>query len=117
MKNFFEWFKTFFNEQDGASTTRALTWIWTGTLCSMLLLFSVAIVCKAEKIEDLKLPIAESGLIMLTSAYLAAKVGQRVWGEKSSGTTTTTLTLPSGSMSTTLTSAPQTGTQISGSIA
>lgn len=74
-----DWFKSFFSENDGASTTRALNWIWTVTMCSALLF---VIVFNAIKTKEAKLPPIDSGYIMITGAFLAAKVGQHVFGEQ-----------------------------------
>lgn len=125
MKKFLSWFAGFFNETgDGASTTRALAWIWTLTLCGCIWVLVIGRVFYAFKIKDASLlgfPVLDSGLLMLTTAYLAAKVGQKVWGEKDSGSVTTTMTLPSGSFTTTMTStpvyAPVTSSFVSGSVA
>ncbi len=74
-----EWFKSFFSESDGASTTRALNWIWTVTLCGSVLFI---IIFNAIKTHEAKLPPIDSGYIMITGAFLAAKVGQHVFGEQ-----------------------------------
>lgn len=121
MKKFLSWFASFFSETgDGASTTRALAWLWTFTLCGCIILLVGAAVVNAIRIKDLSklaLPTIDSAYIMLTTAFLAAKVGQKVFGEKDNGSTTTTLTLPSGSFSTSLTTTPgATTTNISGSL-
>ena len=119
MKKLIGWFQSFFDEDDGASTTRALTWLWALTLCGILWILVIARVIYALKFKDVSLlgfPAIDSGIIMLTTAFLTAKVIQRGWAEKDSGTSTTTVTLPSGSFSTSLTSSPGvTTTNISGS--
>lgn len=84
-----EWFKSFFSENEGASTTRALNWIWTVTLCGALLF---TIIFNAIKTKEAKLPPIDSGYIMITGAFLAAKVGQHVFGEQ--GTDNNTAQIP-----------------------
>jgi len=120
MKKFIGWFQSFFDEDDGASTTRALTWIWTLTLCGSIILLVAASVINAIRTKDLsklQLPAIDSAYILLTTAFLTAKVIQKGWGEKDSGTTTTSITLPSGSFSSSITSAPGvTTTNVSGSL-
>lgn len=120
MKKLISWFQSFFDEDNGASTTRALTWIWTLTLCGSILLLVAAAVVNAIRTKDLsklQLPAIDSAYILLTTAFLTAKVIQKGWGERDSGTSTTTVTLPSGSFSTSLTSAPGvTTTNVSGSL-
>lgn len=78
--NTWAWFKSFFNEEVGASTTRALNWMWMATLCFNL---TFTVVHTAIKTGDAKLPPIEatSGYVALTGLLLAAKVGQRVYGE------------------------------------
>ena len=90
MTKFIGWFRSFFDEDDGASTTRALTWIWTLTLCGILWLLVIARVYYALKFKDVTLlgfPSIDTGILGLTGAYLTAKVIQRGWGEKPTGTT------------------------------
>ena len=110
MKKFVNWFQSFFDEDNGASTTRALTWLWTLTLCGILWVLVIARVVYSFKNKDASLlvgfPAIVSSILMLTTAYLAAKVVQKGWGEQDSGSSTTTLTLPSGSFVSTYTSQP-----------
>lgn len=72
------WFKGFFNEENGPSTTRLLNWVWTFTLCTSILFI---IIFSAIKNNEVKLPDVPVAYITLTGLFLAAKVGQRVWGE------------------------------------
>ena len=72
------WFIKFFDEDSTLSITRALNWIWTITLCSAILF---VIIYNTLKTGQASLPPIDSGYVMLTSAFLAAKVGQRVFGE------------------------------------
>lgn len=83
------WFKSFFSEESGGSTTRALSWIWTGTLCFCLALVLGFTVVKAKDVKDIKLPEIPAAYITLTGLFLAAKVGQRVFGENTSTTVVT----------------------------
>lgn len=92
MSKFISWFASFFNEENGASTTRALNWIW-------ILILSFIIVFGTIKSGG-KLPEIGNSYVLITTALLAAKVGQRVWGENSSSTSVTT---PGGSVTTTYT--------------
>jgi len=77
-QSFWEWFKSFFSEEDGASTTRLLNWVWVFTLCFSLLFVTVF---NSVKNNDIQLPDIPTGYLALTGLFLAAKVGQRVWGE------------------------------------
>jgi len=72
------WFKSFFSEESGGSTTRLLNWVWTFTLCSSLMF---VIFYGVIKTNEAKLPEIPTAYITLTGLYLAAKVGQRVFGE------------------------------------
>lgn len=80
-----EWFKSFFSEETGGSTTRALNWIWMITLCLNLTIITSYNIYKhkADAAYEAKLPPIEatSGYVAITSLLLAAKVGQRIWGE------------------------------------
>ena len=87
-KDFWGWFKSFFSEESGGSTTRLLNWIWTFTLCSSLMF---VIVYGVVKTKEAKLPDIPTAYITLTGLFLAAKVGQRVFGENTSTTTVTTM--------------------------
>ena len=80
LKTTWEWFKSFFNEENGASTTRLLNWIWILTLCSNL---TFIVIYNTVKTKEAKLPPIEatSGYVAITGLLLAAKVGQRIWGE------------------------------------
>lgn len=79
------WFKSFFDEYCGASTTRALNWIWLITLCLNLTLVTSFNIYKHrnDATYTAQLPPLEtaSGYVAMTTALLAAKVGQRIWGE------------------------------------
>lgn len=68
-----EWFKSFFNDDNGASTTRALNWIYTITLCSGLLF---VIVFNAIKTKEAKLPPIDNSYVVILGLFLSAKVGQ-----------------------------------------
>lgn len=71
---FIEWFKTFFDDNtSGASTTRALNWIWI-----TMLVFNLTYISVSTK----KLPDISNAYVLITTGLLAAKVGQRVFGEK-----------------------------------
>lgn len=71
---FIEWFKGFFEDNNsGASTTRALNWIWLLFLIGML---------TVSTIKNGTLPVIDTSYVLITTALLAAKVGQRVYGEK-----------------------------------
>ena len=92
------WFKSFFSEESGGSTTRLLSWVWTFTLCGVLL-FTVGY--GIVKTKEAKLPEIPTACITLTGLFLAAKVGQRVFGENTEtkvtvqkGDTTTTTETP-----------------------
>lgn len=80
-----EWFKSFFSEETGGSTTRALNWIWMITLCINLTLVTSFNIYKHRNDTNFtaQLPPIEatSGYVALTTVLLAAKVGQRIWGE------------------------------------
>ena len=84
-----EWFKSFFSEENGGSTTRALSWIWTGVLTLSIAIVLTATVIKAKDVKDIKLPEIPASYLTLTGLYLAAKVGQRVFGENTATTTVT----------------------------
>ena len=86
MKNL-EWFKSFFSEESGGSTTRLLNWAWTFTLCISLLF---VIGYGTIKTKEAKLPEIPAAYITLTGLFLAAKVGQRVFGENTETKTITT---------------------------
>ena len=74
MNKTFDWFKGFFEDNNsGASTTRALNWIW--------LLFLVGLLTFST-IKNGTLPVIDNSYVLITSALLVAKVGQRVFGEK-----------------------------------
>lgn len=73
-----DWFKAFFSEEDGPSTTRALNWIWMITFCSILLF---VVIYNTFKTGEAKFPAIDNSYVLITSSLLAAKVGQRVWGE------------------------------------
>ena len=94
-----EWFKSFFSEECGGSTTRALNWIWTGVLTLSIVIVLTATVVKAKDVKDIKLPEIPAAYITLTGLFLAAKVGQRVFGENTA--TTTVVTTPTGTTTTT----------------
>ena len=81
------WFKSFFSEESGGSTTRLLNWVWTFTLCISLMF---VIVYGVVKTKEAKLPEIPTAYITLTGLYLAAKVGQRVFGENTETKTVTT---------------------------
>jgi hypothetical membrane protein len=92
------WFKSFFSEESGGSTTRLLNWVWTFTLCASLLFL---IGYGTIKTKEAKLPEIPTAYITLTGLFLAAKVGQRVFGENTEtktvvqkGDTTTTTETP-----------------------
>lgn len=68
-----EWLKSFFEDNNsGASTTRALNWMWL-----IFLIFNFTFITITTK----KLPVIDSGYIAITTALLATKVGQRIFGE------------------------------------
>jgi len=75
-----EWFKGFFSEETGSSTTRFLNWVWILFLCSNL---TFIVLYNAIRTHEAKLPPIEatSGYITITGLLLAAKVGQKIWGE------------------------------------
>ena len=75
-----QWFKSFFSEEYGPSTTRALNWIWMICLCGNLTFLTMYGTLKT-KIPTLPPLEATSGYVAITSLLLAAKVGQRIWGE------------------------------------
>lgn len=86
MKNeTWSWFKSFFSEESGGSTTRLLSWVWTFTLCASLLF---VIGYGTVKSKDAKLPDIPTAYITLTGLFLAAKVGQRIFGENTESKTT-----------------------------
>ncbi len=87
MSDSWSWFKSFFSEESGGSTTRLLNWVWTFTLC-LSLLFVIGY--GTVKTKEAKLPEIPMGYITLTGLFLAAKVGQRIWGENTATITTTT---------------------------
>ncbi len=72
---FFSWFASFFSEETGASTTRALNWIW---ICALSFVIVFGTIKSGGKLPDIG-----NSYVLITSALLAAKVGQRVWGETS----------------------------------
>ena len=78
------WIKSFFSEESGASTTRMLNWVWTFTLCISLLFI---VIFSSIKTKESKLPEIPIAYITLTGLFLAAKVGQRVFGENTETTT------------------------------
>ncbi len=103
------WFKGFFSETDGPSTTRALNWIWLICLCCNLTFLTVYGTLKT-KVPTLPPIEATSGYVVITSLLLAAKVGQRIWGENPvDGTTNTSSSLYSNLLS-------QVAAQYSGSV-
>jgi hypothetical membrane protein len=92
------WFKSFFSEESGGSTTRLLSWVWTFTLCASLLF---VIGYGTIQTKSATLPDIPTAYITLTGLFLAAKVGQRVFGENTEtkttvqkGDTTTTTETP-----------------------
>lgn len=97
------WIKSFFSEESGGSTTRMLSWIWTFTLCASLLF---VIVFGSIKTKDAKLPEIPGAYITLTGLFLAAKVGQRIFGENTS--TTTVTKTPKDTITTVTPTPPQT---------
>ena len=75
---FTEWFKGFFEDNNtGPSMTRALNFMWLLFLIGMLT-FST--------IKNGAPPVIDNSYVLITTALLAAKVGQRVLGEKDSTT-------------------------------
>jgi hypothetical protein len=81
--NTWVWFKSFFSEESGGSTTRFLNWIWIFFLCGNLTFLTIYGTLKKE--TPILPPMeATSGYVAITSLLLAAKVGQRVWGENGS---------------------------------
>lgn len=106
--SFWVWFRSFFDEENGASTTRALNWIWLLTFCGCL---TFIVIYNAYKTKEAKLPPIDSSYIILTSTFLAAKVGQRIWGEPSS-TTITTVTPTEASTITTIPKIPESSSTI-----
>jgi hypothetical protein len=74
MNKTFDWFKGFFEDNNsGASTTRALNWLWLLFLVGMLT-FST--------IKNGAPPVIDNSYVLITAALLSAKVGQRIFGEK-----------------------------------
>jgi len=81
MNKTFEWFKGFFEDNNsGASTTRALNWLWL-----LFLIGNLTFVTLYNK----SMPVIDNSYVLITAALLVAKVGQRVYGEKD-----TTLLIP-----------------------
>lgn len=80
LQSLFEWIKSFFSEESGPSTTRLIAILWMVTLCFNLTFLTVYATVHDK---DVKLPPLEaaSGYVAITGLVLAAKVGQRVWGE------------------------------------
>ena len=103
MTEFWIWFKSFFSEETGASTTRLLNWIWTFTLCFGII-FVMAFV--AIKTKEPKLPEIPTSYITLTGLFLAAKVGQRIFGENTETTSTTVTAPPTTTVTTTVPTPP-----------
>lgn len=101
------WFKSFFSEESGGSTTRLLNWVWVFTLCSSLL-FVIGYGTIVTK--EAKLPEIPTAYITLTGLFLAAKVGQRVFGEntetKTVETTAATAKEPASIVTTTAPTPP-----------
>jgi hypothetical protein len=85
MKNTWLWLKSIFDANpDSPSTVRVLAWIWTLTLCGGIL-FCIAFDAVAKR--EVEMPKLDSSYIAITGIYLAAKVGQKIWGEPTPGTT------------------------------
>ena len=82
LKDIWNWFKSFFNEQNGSSTMRAMCWIWTLTFC-FCIIFATAF--NAIKTHEAKLPPIDNAYIIITGIFMGSKVGQRIWGEKGLG--------------------------------
>jgi hypothetical protein len=89
LKDFWLWFKSFFSEENGASTVRAMTWIWIISFC---LWITFSLVFNAIETKKAELPPIDNTYVVLTSAFLGAKVTQRIWGENSSNNTDNTTT-------------------------
>lgn len=80
MSGFVKWTKEFFDDNTGgASLMRLMFAMWMVVFCSVMVFVDI----KAKTL----VPIPE-GYIYITGLLAAAKVGQRMWGEKDTSTTT-----------------------------
>jgi len=75
------WIKSFLSDEKGASTVRLLNIVWLSVLCFNL---TVCTLYSSFVNHEPKLPPIEStsGYVLITSALLAAKLGQGIWVEK-----------------------------------
>jgi hypothetical protein len=79
MKKSWLWLISIFDANpDSPSTTRILAWLWTLTLCGGIL-FCIAFDAISKR--EVEMPKLDSSYIAITGIYLAAKVGQKIWGE------------------------------------
>jgi hypothetical protein len=86
LRECWDWFKSFFSEEDGASTTRMLNWLWCLTLCFVVIFGTIK--------SGGHLPDLNAYYVSITTAFLGAKVGQRIFGEKSTPINPITTTPP-----------------------
>ena len=74
MNGFWEWFKDFFEDHtSGASIMRLVIMMWMITFCSIILYVDI----RAKEIKPI-----DGSYVTITGLLAAAKVGQRMWGEK-----------------------------------
>lgn len=81
MNKFFGWIKEFFDDNtSGASMMRLMFALWMFTFCG--------IVAYVDITAKSLVPIPE-GYTFITGLLAAAKIGQRMWGEKETPSNTT----------------------------